>query len=103
MLAHSVLLTILTLPALINGRRVPLANGVIGGVSPPNKINAASAKTPDQAAVMDGNSTRTPRKLRVVENSGVCGTSICLGVSAIAYKILQKLHQVSIRPLDMVI
>ena len=103
MLAHSVLLTILTLPPLINGRRVPLANGAIGGVGPPNKINAASAKTLDQAAVLDGNSTRTPRRecsgefwrLRYVYLSG--GFCNCMD------NILQKLHQVSIRPLDMVI
>ena len=62
MLLSSTLVVIFALPALINGGPI---NGVIGGVTSPGahdfKIRAGAASTP------------TPGRLRVVENSGVCG------------------------------
>jgi hypothetical protein len=76
MLFLSALVSALALPALISGK-VPLVDGVIGGVRPQdsNKI-----KSPNEDATTSTNApARTPGKLRVVENSGVCGKcfSVC--------------------------
>jgi hypothetical protein len=71
MLLRSTLITILTLPVLISGSQIPAVNGVIGGVPAPdarNVKNLARATPP------------TPGKLRVVENSGVCGEVILFAI-----------------------
>jgi hypothetical protein len=69
MLLSSTLIAILALPSLVNGGQAPAVGGIIGGVSSPGahdfEILAAAASTP-----------QTPGKLRVVENSGVCGEVI---------------------------
>jgi hypothetical protein len=69
MVLSSTLIAIFALPALINGGQIPVVGGVIGGVPSPGahdfKNLAGAASAP-----------RTPGKLRVVENSGVCGEEI---------------------------
>ena len=66
MFLSSTLIATFALPILINGGPIPDADGVIGGVPSPRADDfrnlARAASTP-----------RTPGKLRVVENSGVCG------------------------------
>ena len=71
MLLHSTLVAMFALPALINARgQFPVANGIIGGVP----LAGSSDHLKGLAEAVPGDaSTRTPRKLRVVENSGVCG------------------------------
>ena len=97
MLLSSTLIAIFALSALINGGQIPVVDGVIGGVSSPGahdfKNLARAASTP-----------RTPGKLRVLENSGVCGGVIQFEFVAIpCYShISQKLRLVSIRLPDMV-
>jgi hypothetical protein len=76
MLGPTALLTILALPTLINAKQFPVVNDVIGGVPSPDAINPTSIKALEEAAAVGGASTTTPGKLRVVENSGVCGTCI---------------------------
>ncbi|KAI0305240.1 serine carboxypeptidase [Multifurca ochricompacta] len=72
---HSLLFTVLALPALIRSSQIPVVDGVIGGVRPLNATKAAaSVKAPQKALSVDA-STPTPGKLRVVENSGVCETT----------------------------
>jgi hypothetical protein len=73
MLVPTVLLTMLALPTLITA-----VNDVIRGVPSPDAINTTAVKTLKEAAAISGASTPTPGKLRVVENSGICGTCICL-------------------------
>ena len=70
MLFCSALVTILALPALISGDQVSAvdSDGVIGGVP----SGARDFKNLARAASGDA-STPIPGKLRVVENSGVCG------------------------------
>ncbi len=66
MFVLSVLAFVFVLPTVVTGR-IPLVDGVIGGVPHLGKV-----KTFKDA--VDANATaRTPGKLRVVENSGVCG------------------------------
>ena len=59
MLLRSMLVAMFALPALISGGQIPVVNGTIG-------VRGVRA-LPETA------STPTPGKLRVVENSGVCG------------------------------
>jgi hypothetical protein len=74
MLLRSVFVAILALPALISGRQVPVVDGVIGGVPSPE---GCRFKTQNEAFSKNAlPSTPTPGKLRVVENSGVCGEVI---------------------------
>jgi hypothetical protein len=75
MLFRSALVAILALPALINGNQIPTLDGVIGGVPSPGAHNFKNL-----AGAVSGNASTppTPGKLRVVENSGVCGESFCL-------------------------
>ena len=68
MLLRSVLVTIFALPALISGSQFPIFNGVIGGVPSPD---VHDCKGPKDAFSNLG--PPTPGKLRVVENSGICG------------------------------
>ena len=64
----SVLALVFVLPTVVTGR-IPLVDGVIGGVGSLDLSNANTLKD-----AVDANRTdRTPGKLRVVENSGVCG------------------------------
>ena len=102
MLLRSALVTILALPALISGNQIPAVGGVIGGVPSPG---THIVKNLARAASGDASAPPTPGKLRVVENSGVCGGVVILSVThPLSYSHLwQKLRRVSIRLLDMVI
>ena len=71
MLFHSVLIVIFALPALISSTQFPIVNQVVGGVPHPDQCNF---KTPEGASSNNAPAP-TPEKLRVVENSGVCGGS----------------------------
>jgi hypothetical protein len=73
MLGLTALLTILAIPTLINAKQVPFVDDTIRGAPFLGAINRTSIK---EAAAVGGASTTTPGKLRVVENSGVCGTCI---------------------------
>jgi hypothetical protein len=78
--APTILLTILALSALIDANRIPFHRGVVGGVVFPDAINATSAKTLEYVFAVGGASTPIPGQLRVVENSGICGTCILFTV-----------------------
>jgi hypothetical protein len=101
MLFYSALATILALPALISGDQIPAVDGVIGGVP----SGAHNSKNLARAVSRDASTQPTPGKLRVVENSGVCGRVISfLIMHPLSYShFWQKLHLVSIRLPDMVI
>jgi hypothetical protein len=75
MLAPTIFLTILALPALIYANQIPVHHGIVGGVAFPDAINATSMMLETVFAV-GGASTPIPGQLRVVENSGICGTCI---------------------------
>ena len=82
MLLPSVFLVISLLPRLISASsQFPSVNGVIGGV-PHN--NALTSKTLNETLANDS-SSRTPGKLRVVENSGVCGAFILCMTHPLSY------------------
>jgi hypothetical protein len=81
MLLRFVLVAISALPALISGNQIPVTNGVIGGVPSSNTRNL---KTPKRALSKDIPAT-TPGKLRVVENSGVCGAIILFTTHPLSY------------------
>jgi hypothetical protein len=83
MLLLSVILTIFILPRLISGTQFPTINGVIGGV-PSSDSDARTFKTLDATLANDSSST-TPGKLRVVENSGVCGAFIFCMTHRLSY------------------
>ena len=68
MLVLSVLALVFVLPTVVTGR-IPLVDGVIGGVGSLDLSKANTLKD----AVGANRGDRTPGKLRVVENSGVCG------------------------------
>jgi len=51
------------------GRQIPVVDGVLGGI-PKSKTPSPSA-----FAQLTTNFTATPGKLRVTENSGICGGS----------------------------
>jgi len=91
MLLRSTLVVMFALPALISGglvRRGRLAHDF-------KNLPRDDASTPP---------SRTPGKLRVVENSGVCGEVILLVMHPLSYShFSQKLPRVSIRLPDMVI
>ena len=73
MLLRAALFAMFALPALISGGQIPVVNGTIG-------VRGVKA-LPETA------STPTPGKLRVVENSGVCG-----GVIFVSLWILNHIH-----------
>jgi hypothetical protein len=75
MLLISALAAIFALPTLINGGQIPVVDGVIGGVPSPGAHNF---KNLAGAVSSNASTPPTPGKLRVVENSGVCGESFCL-------------------------
>jgi hypothetical protein len=100
MLLHSILITILTLPVLISGSQISAIDGVTGGVP---ARDARNFKNLARAVSRDTSTPRTPGKLRVVENSGLCGEVILLLHILLAYShSWKKLRQVSIRLRDMV-
>ena len=68
MLLLSVLALAFVLPTVVTGR-IPRVDGVIGGV---RSSDLSTVKTLKDAVDADA-TARTPGKLRVVENSGVCG------------------------------
>lgn len=70
MFLRSVLVTIFAIPALISASQFPIIDGVIGGVPSPD--DRYDCKTPEETFPNMG-PTPTPGKLRVVENSGICG------------------------------
>ena len=76
MLARLALLTIFALPALITSKQIPITNGVFGGVG---YLDVSEVKTLNES-VRRSASPVTPGKLRVVENSGICGECIGLPV-----------------------
>ena len=83
MILCSALVAISLLPALISGGQVPAVNQVIGGVSRSSENAIKAAKRAPALADVQARSERlstfpTPGKLRVVEDSGVCGAVICL-------------------------
>ena len=82
MLFHSVLVTILALPALISGDQIPAVNGVIGGVPSPG---ARNYKNRAGAVSRDAPTPLTPGKLRVAENSGICGGVILFVTHPLSY------------------
>jgi hypothetical protein len=83
MLFRSVFIAILALPALISGGQVPIVDGVIGGVPSPE---ACKFKAPKEAFSNNALPTvPTPGKLRVVENSGVCGEVISFATHPLSY------------------
>ena len=70
MLPRSVLVTsIFALPALISANQFPIFNGVVDGVPYPHVHDCESPKE----TFSNIGSTPTTGKLRVVENSGICG------------------------------
>lgn len=71
MLLRSTLIAIVALPALISGRHIPAARGTIGGV--PRGRYARDDVNLREVATGHASTPQTPGKLRVVENSGVCG------------------------------
>jgi hypothetical protein len=81
MLFRSALVTILALPALISGDQIPAVDGVIGGVP----SGAHNFKNLARAVSGDTSTPPTPGKLRVVENSGVCGEVILFVIHPLLY------------------
>jgi len=95
MLVLSVLALVFVLPAVVTGR-IPLLNGVVGGVG-----SSYLSKVKTLRETVDANApARTPGKLRVVENSGICG-KCSLFMTLSCSQFWQKLHHMSIKPLDM--
>jgi hypothetical protein len=103
MLVRSALVLALALPALVSGR-FPVVGGVIGGVRPADgDVSELKTSKESVAAAAADSPARTPGKLRVVENSGVCGkVPFCLvEPHRRIHGFVQKLRQVSIKPPDM--
>jgi hypothetical protein len=80
MLLRSALVAMFALPALISGGQIPAVNGTTGGV--PLSLDAQDLA---EAASGDASTPRTPGKLRVVENSGVCGGVILFVMHPLSY------------------
>jgi hypothetical protein len=103
MLLRSTLVVVFALPALISGGQIPVVNRTIGGHGVP-RARRDSLDPRALAEAVSGDASRTPGKLRVVENSGVCGGSFCsLCILCHIHIFRQKLRRVSIRLPDMVI
>jgi hypothetical protein len=88
MLVRSALVLAFALPALISGK-VPLVDGVIGGV---RDQNVNKLKLLDEGATTSTNApARTPGKLRVIENSGVCGRCLVVcGEPTIVFTVVEE-------------
>jgi hypothetical protein len=98
MLFRSALIAIFALSALISGSLIPTMDEVTRGVPSLGARN-------NLAETVSGNAStpRTPGKLRIVENSGICGWVILFVTHPLAYSLSwKKLRQVSIRLRDMV-
>ena len=96
MLVLSVLALVFVLPTVVTGR-IPLLNGVVGGVG-----SSYLSKVKTLRETVDANTpARTPGKLRVVENSGICGKCSLFRTLSCS-QFWQKLRHMSIKPLDMV-
>ena len=103
MFFRTALVTILALPALVSGGQIPVVDRVIGGV-PSESGGTHNFKNLELAVSDDSSTPPTPGKLRVVENSGVCGEVTLFVTHPLSYShIWQKLLLVSIRLLDTVI
>jgi hypothetical protein len=76
MLLRSALVVISLLPALISGGQVPVVNQVLGGVPHTSENTIKVPKGASALADVKAQRPPTPGKLRVVENSGVCGAVI---------------------------
>ncbi len=89
MLLRSTLIAILTLPVLISGSQIPAIDGVTGGVP---ARDARNFKNLARAVSRDTSTPRTPGKLRVVENSGICGEVILFAIhpSGILITLLEE-------------
>jgi hypothetical protein len=96
----ALVLAALALPAPISGR-VPLVDGVIGGVHPQDASKVKSLN--EDATASTSAPARTPGKLRVVDNSGICGKgfSVFEGNPLLYSQFWQKLRQVFIKLPDM--
>lgn len=81
MLLRTVLVTLFALPALISGNQFPIFNGAVGGVLSPGIQDCKSSK----AIFSNIAPTLTPGKLRVVENSGICGKVIVFPMHSLSY------------------
>src|SRR5713101_3296145 len=93
MLLRSTLVVMFALPALISG-------SVVRRRDAHDLKNLARASTGDALIPP----TRTPGKLRVVENSGICGEVVLFVMRPLSYShFWQKLRQMSIRLPDTVI
>ncbi len=99
MFLRSALVTIFTLPSLINGGQVPTVDGVLGGVSSAGAHNSSYktlTKSGDPSAC-------TPGKLRgVVENSCICGGVLLFNTHPLSYSQFWQRKKVFIRLPDMV-
>ena len=105
MLLRSTLVAMFALPTLISGGQIPVVNGTIGGVPNRGSRDGLDFKDPAEAVPGNASTLRTPGKLRVVENSGVCGGVILFVMHPLSYShfFWQKLRRVSIMLPDMVI
>jgi hypothetical protein len=95
MLLRSTLVAMFAFPTLIS-----VVNGIISGLPRRRALGFR-----DLAETVSGNASTppTPGKLRVVENSGVCGGVILFATHPLLYSHSQKkLRRVSIRLPDMV-
>ena len=92
MLLRSTLVAVFALPALISGGKLPIVRRQAHDFKNQARADSGDASTP------------IPGKLRVVENSGVCGRVIFFVIHPPLHSYFwQKLRRVSIRLPDMVI
>jgi len=85
----SLLPLLLPLPVVFGGQ-IPVVDGVIGGVPSANSVNfllETQSSTNAQAV------TTTPGKLRVVENSGICGKSYEFSVNVYLHILTYYLNR----------
>ena len=93
MLLRSTLVAVFALPALISGSLVRRPGA-----------DARDFRSLPRSVSADALTRRTPGKLRVVENSGVCGRVVLFVTHPLSYPLFwQKLRRVSIRLRDTVI
>jgi len=76
MLLRSTLVAMFALPALVSGGQIPAVRGTIGGVHRRGGAHDFENLARADAVSGDVSTPPTPGKLRVVENSGVCGRVI---------------------------
>ncbi len=101
MLFRSPLIAIFALSALISGSLIPAIDKVTHGVP---SLGVRNPKNLAETVSGNASTPRTPGKLRIVENSGICGWVILFVTHPLTYSLSwKKLRQVSIRLRDMVI